>query len=132
MKKGHKKLNRTFIHTLTEICEHLVDEISGFKYLTDFVDYDNIVETLNIVCVFENTADIVELKRQKKDLYIKQFIAKELLAFDVQIKKRDYVIFDSEEACNIEHGGDWTKRLKRFEIKAAVDRESSQSNWSKI
>jgi hypothetical protein len=112
VKKAHKKIENSLRVALTEVCEVALHEVAGFKWLTHFVDYSKFPESLSVVCVFDTRSDLANLLSTHKDVYLVSLIEQQLSAADIHVKNlSQQVSFDTEEACQHEHGGKWHERF---------------------
>lgn len=112
MKKTDKALENTIVKVLTHICEESLKTIDGFQWLTHLVNYKKFPHSLTVVCIFETQDQIVELLNSPKHEQLISSIIDQLSAAGIQLpKKQKHIKFDSEEACNIEHAGNWNRRF---------------------
>ncbi|GAC14871.1 hypothetical protein [Aliiglaciecola lipolytica] len=115
MKSTVKKLDDNTVKALTKVCEQAKSTISGFDWLTHRADFSNFPNSLVITCVFLNEQQIVDAKANQHDAYLRKLIQSQLLKVGIVLKDvRRNVFFDSEEACQIGHQGDWARRLSSF------------------
>ncbi|MFT5274224.1 MAG: hypothetical protein ACI9J2_000748 [Saprospiraceae bacterium] len=114
MRKRDKKIENALRETLTEVCEIALKEVNGFRWLTHFANYQNFPNSLSIVCVFDTKEHLSTVKCDA----ICSLIKEQLRSIDININAIDQpVIFDTEESCDIEHAGQWTKRFQAFEVR---------------
>jgi hypothetical protein len=112
-KKTIKKLDDNVVKALTIACEEAKLKVTGFDWLTHSASYDNFPASLVITCVFQTKNDLEHSKQQEFDIYMKRLIQAQLLKVGIVLKNaRNQIRFDSEEACHLEHGGNWKLRLK--------------------
>lgn len=112
MQKTVKKLDNNVVKGLTIACENIKCDVEGFEWLTHRANYANFPGSLLITCVFDNNQSLQTMLTNKQDVEIKKQIHKQLLKVGVLLKRnRQHVCFDSEEACLLEHDGDWKRRL---------------------
>lgn len=112
MKKSDKKTENTIRESLTEVCEMALENVSGFKWLTHCVNYNNFPDSLSIVCVFQSNDELLLARKNHMDNYLYKIIRETLERSDIKIpdiKKR--ILFDTEENCLIENNGNWNERL---------------------
>ncbi|MDR6714917.1 hypothetical protein J2W83_004554 [Pseudomonas hunanensis] len=111
-KRDIARLERELVVCLTDACETAKGEISGFVWLTHRLEPDDFPASLRITWVFQGEADknaalAASAKARMLDLTAQ--------ALDQAGIRLDHVAwhvrFDSEEACNRSHAGDWGKRL---------------------
>jgi hypothetical protein len=112
MKKTVKKLDDNVIKALTKACEAGKEKIVGFEWLTHTASYDNFPGSLQVICVFDNQQSLTDACDKEEDIYLRKLIRSNLLKAGILLKDvRRHVRFDSEESCEYEHQGDWSKRL---------------------
>lgn len=110
-KRELARIERRLITTLTEACETAKGEIKGFTWLTHTADLNALAETLKVIWVFETEADR-ELAQVNAKMRIFELTAIALSEADIDLKPSDRTVrFDSEQACQRIHGGDWNARL---------------------
>ena len=110
-KRELARIERQLIVTLTDACETAKDEIKGFIWLTHTADLSALAETLKVIWVFETEADR-ELAQVNAKMRIFELTAIALSEADIDLKPSDRTVrFDSEQACQRIHGGDWNARL---------------------
>lgn len=112
MRKTDKKRERDIINQLESVCQLALEtrQPAGFLWLTHTINHQRPL-TLTVTCVFEACADAAHASRdntaQSLNYAIKTALAK------VGIKLINPVQFDSEQACNREHAGNWKRRLSQ-------------------
>ncbi|MBA6096240.1 hypothetical protein [Pseudomonas juntendi] len=111
-KRELARLERELVACLTEACEAAKAEIVGFSWLTHRLDPHEFPASLRITWVFEQEADkLAALAGDAKG----RMLALTRLALEQAGVALDHpawhVRFDSEQACQQRHGGDWAKRL---------------------
>ena len=110
--KTNQKLDDNICKALTIACESSLHDIAGFSWLTHRVSYTNFPGSLVITCVFNTDEDIEAMLALKQDEILRTTIQKQLLKVGVVVKNiKQCVRFDSEEACEHQHGGQWPVRL---------------------
>jgi len=114
MRKTDKKIENSIREELTEVCEHALETVAGFKWLTHKVkDYKSLPESLSILCVFETDNDLSKALETYKDDFMYQLIKEKLSVVNLDVKNiKQQVRFDSEEACEKYHYGRWHERFK--------------------
>jgi hypothetical protein len=111
--KTTQKLDDNICKALTIACESSLHTIEGFTWLTHRANYTHFPASLIVTCVFETEEHIAQIKTEKLDVGFRKCIQTQLLKVGVIIKNLNQNIhFDSEEACNIHHQGQWSERLK--------------------
>jgi len=112
MKKTDKKLDNQICKALTNVCEAAKDQVAGFQWLTHLVNYNQFPESLSIICIFDTKTELEQAKKQKNDLVIVNSIKSELGLIKISFKDiNHHISFDTEEACELEHNGNWQKRF---------------------
>ncbi|MBQ4810054.1 hypothetical protein A7985_06210 [Pseudoalteromonas luteoviolacea] len=115
MRKSDKKLEKNIVSALTEACEDALEAYEGFQWLTHIVNYQHFPESLSIVCVFNNKEHLQKALDDNKGEQLKGTIEKKLLTFDIKVKGiKKRILFDTEEACEAENDGNWSKRFESF------------------
>jgi len=113
MKKSDKKLENTLVESLTGVCDEALKGVDGFQWITHLVNYRAFPSSLLIVCVFDTNDALSRLLASRKDEYLRSLIKEALSAVGIPIKNiQSQVSFDTEEACEAEHGGKWSKRFR--------------------
>lgn len=115
--KTEKKIDNNVRLALTSACEQFLEDVQGFQWLTHQANYTNFPASLLITCVF----DTLEGQQSADVNAIHKLLQSKLLKIGVKVKAlKQQVIFDSEEACKLEHGGDWTERLASREMRSVA------------
>lgn len=110
--KTEKKIDSNLRRALTAVCEQTLKDVPGFKWLTHQADYSNFPASLLVTCVFNSDRDWSNGSEAGHLQTIRKRIQAKLLKTGVVLKKLEQqVIFDSEEACDRDHDGDWPRRL---------------------
>ncbi len=113
MKKTDKKRDKQICLALTKACEVAKQQVQGFQWLTHLVNYAQFPGSLSIVCIFDTKEELAEARQQMKDQLIIALIKTELECISINFKEINrHVSFDTEEACDAEHNGNWSKRFK--------------------
>lgn len=110
MRKTDKKLDKQIISVLTEACETALHQFTGFQWLTHCVDYANFPSSLQVVCVFDTNLNLEQLLATDSRDQFNSLISRHLLGADIKIKPKQ-ISYDSEEACEHLHNGNWSDRL---------------------
>jgi len=112
LNKTSQKIDNNVCKALTIACEASLHEVSGFVWLTHRANYTNFPASLVITCVFETETEVEVMKAQQQDKLLRNAIQKQLLNVGVVVKNiKQQVHFDSEEACQQQHQGEWPQRL---------------------
>ena len=116
MRKSDKKLDKNIVTALTNACENDLKGYAGFQWLTHIVSYASFPGSLSIICVFDTKESLVKATEDNKAAQLKASIESRLLSYDIKIKDiKKRIVFDTEEACEQEHNGDWNKRFERLQ-----------------
>jgi hypothetical protein len=112
MNKTVKKLDNNVVKALTIVCETAKQNIAGFEWLTHSANYANFPSSLVITCILDKSQSIDVMLVSEQDIELRKQIQKQLLKAGVLLKdSKRHVLFDSEQACLLEHNGDWKRRL---------------------
>lgn len=112
MNKTVKKLDNNVVKALTIVCESAKQNIVGFEWLTHSANYANFPGSLVITCVLDTAQSIDAMLANEQDIVLRKQVQKQLLKAGVLLKDvRRNVFFDTQEACLLEHNGDWKRRL---------------------
>lgn len=105
-------LERLLSQTLTEACETAKAELVGFQWLTHVVDYASFPASLQVIWVFDNEANRQAALAAGQAQRMTDFTAMALSEAGLRIEQVErHVSYDSEQACQRSHAGDWQKRL---------------------
>ncbi|MGP8291457.1 hypothetical protein ACT3OH_14425 [Vreelandella zhanjiangensis] len=112
-KRERGKVERQLVASLTDVCEQAKAEVAGFVWLTHCVDYQHFPKSLIVIWVFDTDAHLTsalkgDAKQRLHDLTASA-LAEAGIALDSVTRHID---FDSEQACQRAHGGDWQRRLR--------------------
>lgn len=110
MRKSDKKRDNQIRQTLTQICDEECKLFEGFLWLTHVVNYDRFPSSLKLVCVFDRQSHLTRfLQSSQSDLLIILIVA-QLAKMTIKIKPNQ-IVFDCEETCELQHQGNWARRL---------------------
>lgn len=113
MKKTDKTLENTIVKVLTQVCEQSLKSIDGFQWLTHLVNYKDFPRSLTVICVFDTNDQVSKLLTSSNHNDLVNMIGEKLKSAGIQLPNvQQQIQFDSEEACNVEHAGNWKRRLK--------------------
>ena len=113
MKKTDKKNEKLIVEALTAVCDIALSQVPGFQWLTHLISYSRFPDSLTVVCVFATKDDLNQVLLVKQDDFLRSLIREKLNAVAIPMKDAaGQVRFDSEEACELEHGGKWQHRLR--------------------
>mgnify|MGYP000005102179 CR=1 FL=1 len=122
--KTEKKIDNNVRLALTSACEQFLEDVPGFQWLTHQANYTNFPATLLITCVF----DTQENQEQVDVSAIHKLLQSKMLKIGVKLKApKQQVVFDSEEACDREHSGDWVQRLASRELRSVAKNRPESS-----
>ncbi|MFD2229511.1 Fis family transcriptional regulator [Alkalimarinus sediminis] len=112
MRRTDKKIDNNVRKALTIACDTALEQVEGFKWLTHTAKYDCFPGSLLVTCVFDTDESLDNFYDQALDVYFRKLIQGSLLKVGVKFKHvQKQVRFDTEEACEREHGGNWTERI---------------------
>ena len=112
MRKTDKKINNQLRLVLTDVCEIALKDIEGFQWLTHLVNYTSFPQSLRVICVFSTEDSLSSFTQSNKDEVLKSLIQSKLLELNIKFKNiGEHISYDSDEACNNEHDGNWAVRL---------------------
>lgn len=113
MKKSDKTLENTIVKVLTAVCEQSLKEFNGFQWLTHLVNYKDFPRSLTVICIFDTKDQVSTLLNSPQHDYLLSLIVDQLKNSGIELPNNQKQIkFDSEEACNVEHAGNWNRRFK--------------------
>lgn len=108
-----KRLDKQLVRHLTRACELAKSELAGFQWLTHQLDARAFPDSLQVVWVFDTDAHLAQALRAGGEQTMRGLTEEALDAAGVKLDAIDqYVDFDSEQACQRSHGGDWGARLR--------------------
>lgn len=112
MRKTDKKRDNQLRQLLTNICETALKEIPGFQWLTHLVDYNDFPNSLRIVFVFDTQTSLERYQASENKTYLAHQVTNELRHIGIPFRAQEkHFVYDSEEACEQQHQGNWQKRL---------------------
>ena len=112
MRRTDKKIDNNVRKALTVACDTALENVEGFKWLTHTAKYDCFPGSLIVTCVFDSDEALRNVCEQGQDDYFRKLIQGALLKVGVKFKHvQKQVHFDSEEACEREHNGNWSERI---------------------
>lgn len=112
MKKTDKKTEKLIVKTLTDACHIATETVEGFEWLTHFVDYDAFPQSLEVVCIFDTQESLSNAIQEHQDSFVRSLITDKLRSIGIPVKESvKQINFDTEEACEAEHNGNWAKRF---------------------
>jgi hypothetical protein len=117
--KTQKKIDNNVRKALTLACEKILDDVAGFQWLTHQANYTNFPASLFVTCVFDTDSSLQDAGQQGATVSIQKLIQTQLLKIGVKFKSvSTQVVFDTEQACEQQHAGDWSQRLAGRDARA--------------
>ncbi|TRX54470.1 hypothetical protein [Thalassomonas sp. M1454] len=114
MKKNDKNFEKALIKKLTIICEEFKLTSDGFSWLTHSVNFKDIANSLTIYCIYDTEKQRKQAEINGEQKALTAAITAVINELSVVIKpSRKVVRFDSEQACEISHKGNWQARLQQ-------------------
>jgi hypothetical protein len=112
MNRTVKKLDNNVVKALSIVCESAKQDVLGFEWLTHSANYANFPASLIVTCVFDTDQSLQTVLAQQQKIDLSKHIQKQLLKAGILLKDvRRHVFFDTEQACLLEHNGNWKRRL---------------------
>jgi hypothetical protein len=112
MNKTARKLEANLVRALSAACERAKREVNGFEWLTHTADYSNFPDSLLVRCIFDTDTSLRTAQNSANNLLIITCIQKALLNAGILLKNpKKNVLFDTQQACEREHQGNWKKRI---------------------
>ncbi|MCO7222718.1 Fis family transcriptional regulator [Pleionea sp. CnH1-48] len=112
MRKSDKKLEKSIVSALTDACEEDLKTYEGFQWLTHIVNFHSFPDSLSIICVFDTQENLIKITGNNTVNEFKAAIENRLLSGNIKVRDiKRRIVFDTEEACENEHDGNWNKRL---------------------
>jgi len=112
LSKTNQKIDNNVCKALTIACESSLHEVAGFVWLTHRANYTNFPASLVVTCVFNTDEEVSAMKALQQDEFLRLSIQKQLVKVGVVVKNiKQCVRFDSEQACQLQHLGEWENRL---------------------
>lgn len=97
---------------LSRACETARAEITGFEWLTHEAESHRFTSSLQVIWVFDTRANLAHALETGQGRRMYELTAVALAEAGVRIGIIEaHVRFDSEEDCQLAHGGDWRSRL---------------------
>lgn len=112
-KRERGKLERQIVASLTDACEQAKAEVAGFVWLTHGVDYQHFPESLVVIWVFDTDAHLASALKGSAKQRLHDLTTSALAEAGVALDSvTHHIDFDSEQACQRTHGGNWQRRLR--------------------
>ncbi|MCL1049048.1 Fis family transcriptional regulator [Shewanella abyssi] len=98
MKKSDKKIENAIRISLTEVCESLKGEVSGFEWLCHRVDFSNVNQSLKVTFMFATNQSLREAKLRLQTDEMANLACHALAKHNIQITNAaKQFVFDTEE-----------------------------------
>lgn len=98
MKKDDKKTDKKIVKALNNVCDTLTADVAGFCWLTHFVNYANVPQSLRIVVVFDTDMALSKALGGRLKKTVSALLEKQLEKSDIFIADCEKaVLFDTEE-----------------------------------
>ena len=112
MRKTDRKIDNRIRQVLTDVCEHALDHIAGFQWLTHHADYNAFPHSLRVICVFDTNDSLTEAFNHGDDEKLRQLIWQQLQSLDIRVSDIERMVsFTSEEQGNFSSSADKHKQL---------------------
>ncbi|MCH2055021.1 MAG: Fis family transcriptional regulator [Thalassotalea sp.] len=112
MRKSYKKFDNQLRKVLTDVCENALKHIDGFEWLPHTVNYSNFPNSLKVICVFDTNESLDNYLLSNSNNQLQLLVTNELNHLGIKLKNiTNHVLFDTEENCDLQHNGNWAKRL---------------------
>ncbi len=112
MRKTDKKLDNHLRLALTDVCEQVLEDIPGFTWLTHKINFANFPQSLQVYCIFTTDQALQDFQKSEQSDHINKLIQSSLQGIGIRLSKiNSHIYYDTEEKCDLEHGGNWAKRL---------------------
>lgn len=113
MQKTIKKLENKLVLALTSACEQAKVNTQGFDWLTHTADYAKFPGSLHVRCIFDTDTSLKAAQDSGQDTVMIRLIHSALLKAGILLKNpKQHITFDTEQACEREHQGNWKKRIQ--------------------
>ncbi|GEN28746.1 hypothetical protein HVA01_23920 [Halovibrio variabilis] len=117
-KRERGKVERKLIASLTHACEQAKPQYQGFEWLTHRVDYLHFPDSLLVTWVFDTDAHLTQALKSETKQRLYALTATALAEADVAIDDiSQHTDFDSEQACQRTHNGNWQRRLQSTAVR---------------
>lgn len=98
MKNSDRKTENSIVKALKGVCDVLLNDTKGFCWLTHFVDYANVSQSLRIVCVFDTNQALLDAENEGLTRTIPDLAATHLEKEGLGISSIEKAVrFDTEE-----------------------------------
>ncbi len=98
MKKSDKKTENQIVKALNTVCDTLIGDVEGFCWITHFVDYSNVSQSLRIVVAFDTDQALLDADSCGLRQTISALVLKHLENNKISVAASEKTIrFDTEE-----------------------------------
>ena len=112
MRKADRKIDNQIRTSLTRVCDHALNHIHGFQWLTHHVDYHRFPQSLRVICVFDTNESLTEAINRGDDDRLRQHIRDQLQAIKIRVADIERTVsFISEESGSIRNASMGTASL---------------------
>lgn len=113
MRKSDKKLDTQIRNSLKQLCETRLESIDGFSWVTHVANYSNFPKSFKVICVFVDNNSLKAAEGQGHTQQILQSLKTVFKQLNLGLAKPEqYIVFDTEENCEVQHSGNWARRLQ--------------------
>ena len=98
MNRSERKIEQRIVSALKRVCDELTLSTPGFCWLTHFVDYTNVSQSLRVVCVFDTESTLTSARQKAVTASISSLVVAHLEKEGIlsgSIERS--VLFDTEE-----------------------------------
>ena len=98
MNRSERKSEQRIVSALKCVCDELTLSTPGFCWLTHFVDYTNVSQSLRVVCVFDTESALASARQKEATASISSLVEAHLKKEGLLLSSVDLsVLFDTEE-----------------------------------
>ncbi|CAM4413023.1 hypothetical protein [Pseudoalteromonas ostreae] len=83
MTKTQKQIDKLLRTTLTGACEHIKDHLTGFSWLTHYIDLKKPTLSLKVRCYFIDAVALEQAKQQQHLALVESIIVAELAVINL-------------------------------------------------
>lgn len=111
-KRQQKQSERRLVLALTQACEVAKTEISGFSWLTHDTGGQPFPAGLRVTWVFDTQASLDQALADGQERRIQELTCEAHRKAEITLSAKAMTVrFDTEEACQRSHSGNWALRL---------------------
>jgi hypothetical protein len=111
MRKTDKKLEVQLIEALTQVCKQAKTQYPGFSWLTHKVNFQRFPDSLSLVCVFDTNRELHAFNADSHARGLQALVKQQLASIGIKPNKAVPMVFDTEENCQHQDNGSWSRRL---------------------